>query len=170
MTYTQAALKESMRLHPIGWILRRVAGNDDVIPLDFPITTKSGEQITSIPIRKGTPIDIHIDAYNRLPQIWGPDSEEWNPERFFVSEKKASSVGVFANLMNFSGGLRGCIGWRFSVLELAVLATTLLENFEFSLPPQTEKTRIYRKPSLIMYPMTENQPGSWMGLVVKALK
>jgi hypothetical protein len=33
-----------------------------------------------------------------LPQIWGPDSEEWNPERFFVSEKKASSVGVFANL------------------------------------------------------------------------
>jgi hypothetical protein len=54
-----------MRLHPIAWILRRVAGGDDVIPLDFPITTKSGEQITSIPIRKGTPIDIHIDAYNR---------------------------------------------------------------------------------------------------------
>lgn len=85
MTYTQAALKvmlchphgtrllwvltlptqESMRLHPIIWILRRVAGGDDVIPLDFPITTKSGEQITSIPIRKGTPIDIHIDVYNR---------------------------------------------------------------------------------------------------------
>ena len=58
----------------------------------------------------------------------------------------------------------------FSVLELIVLATTLLENFEFSLPPQTEKTRIYRKPSFIMYPMVEDQPGSWMGLVVKALK
>ncbi|KAF8486759.1 cytochrome P450 [Russula emetica] len=65
MTYTQAALKESMRLHPIVWLLRRVAGDDDVIPLEFPITTKSGEQITSIPIRKGTPIDIHIDVYNR---------------------------------------------------------------------------------------------------------
>ena len=33
-----------------------------------------------------------------LPQIWGQDSEEWNPERFLDSEKKASSVGVFANL------------------------------------------------------------------------
>lgn len=54
-----------MRLHPIGWILGRVAGGDDVIPLDFPITTKSGEQITSIPVRKGTPIDLHIDVYNR---------------------------------------------------------------------------------------------------------
>jgi hypothetical protein len=47
---------------------------------------------------------------------------------------------------------------------------TLLENFEFSIPPQYEKTRIYRKPSLIMNPMIENQPGAWMGLTVKALK
>ena len=54
-----------MRLHPIVWILRRVAGRDDMIPLAFPITTKSGEQISSVPIKKGTPIDIHIDAYNR---------------------------------------------------------------------------------------------------------
>jgi len=54
-----------MRLHPIVWWLRRVADREDVIPLAFPITTKSGEQISSIPIKKGTPIDIHIDAYNR---------------------------------------------------------------------------------------------------------
>jgi hypothetical protein len=58
----------------------------------------------------------------------------------------------------------------FSVLELLVFIMTLLENFEFSIPPQYEKTRIYRKPSLIMNPMIENQPGAWMGLTVKALK
>jgi hypothetical protein len=57
-----------------------------------------------------------------------------------------------------------------SVLELLVLATTLLEHFEFSLPPQSEKTRIYRKPSAIMSPMTEGQAGAWMGLAIKALK
>jgi hypothetical protein len=33
--------------------------------LAFPITTKSGEQISSIPIKKDTPIDILIDVYNR---------------------------------------------------------------------------------------------------------
>ena len=58
----------------------------------------------------------------------------------------------------------------FSILELLTLITTLLENFEFSIPSQDEKTRIYRKPSAIMSPMTENQPGAWMGLAVKALK
>lgn len=54
-----------MRLHPIVWNLQRVAGRDDMIPLAFPITTTSGEQISSIPIKKGTLIDIQIDVYNR---------------------------------------------------------------------------------------------------------
>jgi hypothetical protein len=57
-----------------------------------------------------------------------------------------------------------------SVLEMQVIATTLLENFAFSLPPQSEKTRIYRKPGGMMIPMVEGEEGSWMGLIIKALK
>ncbi|KAI0263473.1 cytochrome P450 [Gloeopeniophorella convolvens] len=170
MTYTQATLKESMRLHPIVYQLAREAGRDDVIPLAFPITTKTGEQISSIPVKKGTPVDISIAAYNRLPEVWGPDVDEWNPERFFTLEKgKQTSVGVFANLLNFSGGLRSCIGWRFSVLEMQLIAVMLLEHFEFSIPPPSEKTRIYRKPSGLMMPMVEGEAGVWMGLIIKAL-
>jgi len=87
-----------MRLHPIVWVRRRVAGRDDVIPLAFPIITKSGERISSIPIKKGTPVDIFIDAYNRLPAVWGPDADKWNPDRFLESDRKQTPVGVFANL------------------------------------------------------------------------
>jgi cytochrome P450 len=88
MTYTQAAFKvffllmvdlfvavsdryqsmlkqESLRLHPIVWQLGRVASRDDVIPLAFPITTESGEQVSSIPVKKGTIIDIATQAYQR---------------------------------------------------------------------------------------------------------
>ena len=54
-----------MRLDPVNWIVARIATRDDILPLAFPITTKSGEQITSIPIKKGTPIDISQAAYNR---------------------------------------------------------------------------------------------------------
>ena len=43
----------------------------------------------------------------------------------------------------------------------------LLENFEFSLPPQNEKTTIYRKPCHIMVPMAKGEKGVWMGLHIK---
>ena len=46
------------------------------------------------------------------------------------------------------------------ILEMQVIATTLLENFEISLPPQNEKTRIYRKPSGLMVPMVEGKSGA----------
>ena len=54
-----------MRLHPIFWHTVREASRDDILPLAFPITTKAGEKIMSIPVKKGTPIDISLAAYNR---------------------------------------------------------------------------------------------------------
>jgi hypothetical protein len=57
----------------------------------------------------------------------------------------------------------------YRVLEMQLIAVTLLENFEFSLPPQSEKTRVYCKPAALMLPMTEGEAGPWMGLVVKSV-
>ncbi|SJL18339.1 uncharacterized protein ARMOST_21925 [Armillaria ostoyae] len=36
--------------------------------------------------------------------------------------------------MTFSAGIRGCIEWRFAVMELQSVVTKLLSNFEFSVP------------------------------------
>jgi cytochrome P450 len=58
-------LQESMRLHPIVWQLSRSAAQDDVIPLAFPITTKSGKQVSEIPIHKGTHVDLSFCSYGR---------------------------------------------------------------------------------------------------------
>ncbi|KAH9066220.1 cytochrome P450 [Lactarius vividus] len=170
MAYTLATLKEAMRLHPIAYIMYREASQDDVIPLASPIVTKSGEQVSSIHVRKGTPIDLNISVYNRLPEIWGADANEFNPERFLnIDKSKQFNIGVFA-ICFIASGPRGCIGWRFAILEMQTIIVTLLENFELSLPLQTEKTRIYRKPSGLMKPMAEGQRGAWMGLVVKSLE
>ena len=61
------------------------------------------------------------------------------------------------------------IGTAFRVLEMQIIIVALLENFEFSLPPQNERSKIYRKPSQIMLPMAEGENGAWMGLRIKTL-
>ncbi|KAH9018097.1 cytochrome P450 [Lactarius pseudohatsudake] len=172
MAYTLATIKEGLRLHPIVHTLLKEATQDDVIPLSSPIITKSGEQVSSIPVRKGTLVDLATGVYNRLPEIWGADTNEFKPERFLdIDKSHHSNVGVFGNLMTFSSGPSGCIGWRFAVLEMQTIIVTLLENFEFSLPPQTEKTRIYRKlTGGLMAPVVKGGKGAWMGLVVKSLE
>ncbi|KAH9025546.1 cytochrome P450, partial [Lactarius hengduanensis] len=187
MAYTLATLKvvvdftyfcESMRLDPVIWYTSRVASRDDILPLAFPITTKSGQQITSIPIKKG-------DADRYFSGGWwlnenigcrmcgGEDANEWNPERFLDPlrgfKEASSNIGVFGTLMSFSSGTHGCIGWEFAVLEIQIIILALVENFEFSLPPQNEKTRIYRRPTHVMMPMRLGQKGTWMGLHIRSL-
>ncbi|KAH9066231.1 cytochrome P450 [Lactarius vividus] len=171
MEYTLATMKEALRFHPIVNTLLKEATQDDVIPLSSPIVTKSGEQISSIPVRKGTLVDLAVGVYNRLPEIWGADANEFRPERFLdIGKSNRSNIGVFGNLLTFSSGASGCIGWRLAVLEMQTIIVTLLENFEFSLPPQTEKTRIYRKRFGLMAPVVKGRTGAWMGLVVKSLE
>ena len=65
MSVMQATLREAMRIHPIVWLLNRMAGQDDVIPLSRPILTESGQVISAIPVRKGQNIEISIATYNR---------------------------------------------------------------------------------------------------------
>ena len=55
------------------------------------------------------------------------------------------------------------------VIEMQAIAAVLLENFEFSVPEQTEKNKIKRKPANLMSPMVDGQRGPWMGLHVKSV-
>lgn len=57
----------------------------------------------------------------------------------------------------------------FSVIEMQVIAATLLENFEFSLPTQTAQTYITRKPLTLMVPMVEGFQYPWMGLKIRCI-
>lgn len=54
-----------MRLHPVVYLIVRVADKDDVIPLSRPITTATGEIITEIPVAQGQHISVSSWGYNR---------------------------------------------------------------------------------------------------------
>ncbi|PBK59314.1 cytochrome P450 [Armillaria solidipes] len=135
MPLLNAVIKEVLRYHPLVHGLYRESAQDDVLPLAEPIIISDGTECSRVPITKGQVIFASLYTYNRLPSVWGDDAGEWNPRRFLEDRgEKQESIGVYANLMTFSAGIRGCIGWRFAVMELQSVVTELLSNFEFSIP------------------------------------
>ncbi|KAG7093241.1 hypothetical protein E1B28_006927 [Marasmius oreades] len=113
MNHFTLVIKEALRFRPVVPTLEREASKDDVLPLEFPIFCKDGKRIEAVPIGKGQRIKVDISTYNRLQNIWGEDANSWNPKRFEVidsSTKTKTQVGLFANLLTFSGGPKGCIG------------------------------------------------------------
>ncbi|KAJ4486289.1 cytochrome P450 [Lentinula aciculospora] len=158
MPFFNAVIKESLRLHPIVPALIRQAASDDVIPLEFPVISESKEELSQIPVSKGQRVLVSISVYNRLTQVWGKDANEWNPERFLHELKRDTTLGVYANLMTFSAGVRACIGWRFALMELQAILFGLIENFEFSPGPEGLDD-IQRVPAGLMIPMKKDH---WM--------
>lgn len=72
------------------------------MPLSQPIRGLDGTLISEIAVPEGTIILIGILASNRNPQVWGPDAEEWKPERWLsplpATVKEAHVPGVYSHL------------------------------------------------------------------------
>ncbi|KAK0493368.1 cytochrome P450 [Armillaria luteobubalina] len=172
MTWLNACIKEALRLHPLAYSLFREPAQDDILPLAEPIITSDGKSCSQIPIRKGQIIMTSIYSYNRLTSVWGDDAEDWNPNRFLDGrDAKQTSLGVYANLLTFSAGVRGCIGWRFAVMELQSVVTELLSNFEFSMPKGAPKL-LHGPAGVTLSPIVpgKGEEGPQIPLLVAALK
>ncbi|KAF7790941.1 hypothetical protein EIP86_001900 [Pleurotus ostreatoroseus] len=99
MPYTQAVIKETLRLHPVVTHSIRRAQKDDVIPLSRPVTTRSGKVLDNVEVPKGTRVMISIAGYNRDSELWGEDAHVFRPERWLDGTvKKSVNIGVYNNL------------------------------------------------------------------------
>ncbi|KAK0184869.1 cytochrome P450 [Armillaria mellea] len=165
-----AAINESLRLHPIVHTFSRYAAEDDTIPSSEPVRTRTGEMWNEIPVEKGQMVMISAFTYNQLATIWGDNADEWVPERFSNLQKvKGSfSVGLHANLLNFSDGVYGCIGWKYGLLEVHTILVKLLQSFEF-LESGAELLNGIALISLIPVVKGREQEGVQVPVLVRAL-
>ncbi|KAF8150633.1 cytochrome P450 [Crassisporium funariophilum] len=136
LPYLDAVCRETLRLYPPVSVVSRTTRQDIVLPLSNPVRGLDGREMSEIPIPNNTNVIVSIIGSNRNPEIWGPDSYEWKPERWLTplpdTVAGAHLPGVYSHLMTFLGGGRACIGFKFSQLEMKVVLLLLIESFKFS--------------------------------------
>ncbi|KAJ6589747.1 cytochrome P450 [Mycena capillaripes] len=168
LSYLDCVVREVLRLHAPVPSTSRIATRDDVVPLETPWTDANGTVHETLRVTKGQAIMIPIVALNRDKDIWGPDAAQFIPERWESEPSISNNLpGIWGSMLTFLGGPRGCIGYRFSLVEMKALLFTLVRAFEFELAVPVAD--IGRKTSIVQHPIVRSEPaaGHQMPLLVK---
>ncbi|KAJ8516646.1 hypothetical protein ONZ45_g6069 [Pleurotus djamor] len=154
LPYLDAVVRESLRLYAPFTFISRTARKDMILPFSTPVpvrepTLNGPTHITSVHVKPNTNIILGLGAANRDPQIWGDDADEWNPDRWLKkspeSVAKERLPGIYSGMMTFMGGERACIGTKFSILEIKIVLSMLLEKYRFE--PTSEEI-VWRNSSM----------------------
>ena len=115
LVQTRAVIDEVLRLYPPAWVIGRKNIEDDTI---------GGYHIP-----KGYALLIPVYTIHHDPRIWD-EPERFNPERF--KKENIKDIHRFA-YFPFGGGPRQCIGNNFALMEMTLVAATLLQKFRFKM-------------------------------------
>ncbi|KAH7100362.1 cytochrome P450 [Auriculariales sp. MPI-PUGE-AT-0066] len=160
MPVLQAVVRESLRYHPVCPKVDRAPYENDIIPLSEPVYLPDGSSVDSIQIAAGTVIHVDIASYNRRPDFFGADADVWNPARWLPggTVSDAARPGVVGGMFTFIDGPRSCLGWKFAVLELSVIITAIIGEFECELEPGRNVIRGFGG---VMGPLADHDWSGW---------
>ncbi|RSL94996.1 hypothetical protein CDV31_014094 [Fusarium ambrosium] len=124
MPYTQAVIKEALRMHPAtGLILGRV------VP-------PAGATLAGQYFPPGTIVGINSWVAHANQDVFGPDVDVFRPERWLEEEevvKKRDAYFMALKIMasQFGQGSRTCIGKNISIMELSKVLPEIIRHFDF---------------------------------------
>ncbi|KAK4372340.1 hypothetical protein RND71_007724 [Anisodus tanguticus] len=119
-------IHETLRLYPpVAFVVREALQDTSFKGIEIP---------------KGTNIEIPIPILHQQPELWGPDTYQFNPERFAKGIAKACKVP--SAYIPFGTGTRTCAGQNFAMTELKVVLSMILSRFTFSLSPGYQYTPV----------------------------
>ena len=113
LTYTEAAVLETLRLYPPAWIFGRTCVQD--------------VQLEGLDLRAGDLIILSPFLLQRDPEYF-TDPLSYRPERWL--ETPRSSLPKYC-YFPFGAGSRVCIGEHFALLEAVLVLAVLFKNWDF---------------------------------------
>ena len=115
LPYLNAVRNELFRLYaPFSWYFRRSAVD----------TTICNQRVP-----KGTDIILCPWAMHRSTELWGPDAEEFNPDRWLSDPNGRGGARDPYCLLTFGAGPRVCIAERFARIEVSTLMAGIFGRF-----------------------------------------
>lgn len=137
-------IQETLRLYPPASFVTRETLRD--------------MKLGAIHIPKGVNVKILIAIAHRDGELWGPNTDEFNPERF--ANGIAGACKPPHMYMPFGLGIRTCAGQNLAMIELKIVLSLLLSKFVFALSPSYVHSPAFR---------LTVEPGFGVPLIVKRL-
>ncbi|RLM86958.1 geraniol 8-hydroxylase-like [Panicum miliaceum] len=121
LPYLRAAIRETLRLHPVVPLVRNEA--------------EETVQIQGRAVPKGCTVLVNLWAVHRDAAAW-PEPDRFMPERFLLLRpEEAAFLGTTEfELIPFSAGRRFCLGFPLATRMVHAMLGSLLHRFEWALP------------------------------------
>ncbi|CAM0942968.1 unnamed protein product [Alopecurus aequalis] len=123
MSTLHNCIKEALRMHPSAPMLVRKAHKH------FTVFTKQGNEYD---IPKGHTLAIPVTLNNSMPHIY-KDPEVYDPDRFSPDRAEDKVGGKFSFTSFGGGGNHGCFGEAYAYMQIKIIWSHLLRNFDLKL-------------------------------------
>ncbi|XP_045493107.1 cytochrome P450 4c3-like [Colias croceus] len=114
LKYLDRVVKETLRLFPpVPFIIRKVL-TDTKLPSGHVLPAGSG-------------VVVSIWGAHRDPKYWGPDAENFDPDRFLPERFNLVNSCSF---MPFSNGPRNCLGYQYALMSVKAAVSAIVKNYK----------------------------------------
>ncbi len=130
-------LEQKPRLDYLNAVIAESMRKSTVVSSGVPHFVEEDLMVMGYFFPKGTNVMASLTTIHNDPEIWGPDVEDFNPQRFLDS-----GTGKFQandNLIPFSVGKRFCLGKNLAEQEFFLFFANLMHQFQFEAVVESQK-------------------------------
>lgn len=132
LPYLNAICSEVIRCYPF-------------VPLS-PKVTEKDTTLLGVRVPKDTALAVPVEALNRDAKLWGPDADEFNPDRWLGNNALTGGAPNNFAMLSFGAGPNICIGQNQARAFLACIVAAVVRRFNVQLANAATAGRLRAAP------------------------